>query len=87
MMVPLSALIFFISGLAETGRTPFDLLEAESEIIAGFHVEYSGMKFAMFQLAEFVGALFMSAMTVVIYFGGWNLPILSRIMSYLVVSQ
>ena len=75
-VVPLSALIFFISALAETGRTPFDLLEAESEIVAGFHVEYSGMKFGMFFLAEFIGTLFMSAMFVTIYWGGWNLPLL-----------
>ncbi len=79
-VVPLSALIFLISALAETGRTPFDLLEAESEIIAGFHVEYSGMKFAMFQLAEFVGAFFMGGMLAVVYFGGWNIPIINLIL-------
>lgn len=81
-VVPLSALIFFISALAETGRTPFDLLEAESEIVAGFHVEYSGMKFGMFFLAEFIGTLLMSAMFVTIYWGGWNLPILATILSF-----
>ena len=79
-MAPISMMIFFISALAETGRTPFDLLEAESEIIAGFHVEYSGMKFAMFQLAEFVGAYFMSCLVAVIYFGGWNIPIINLIL-------
>ena len=79
-VVPLSALIFFISALAETGRTPFDLLEAESEIVAGFHVEYSGMKFGMFFLAEFIGTLFMSAMFVTIYWGGWNLPLLQLVL-------
>jgi len=72
-VVPLSALIFFISALAETGRTPFDLLEADSEIVAGFHIEYSGMKFAMFFLAEFLGTLFMSAFFVVIYLGGYRI--------------
>jgi NADH-quinone oxidoreductase subunit H len=72
--VPLSALIFFISALAELGRTPFDLLEAESEIVAGFHIEYSGMKFAMFYLAEFLNSLFMSALFATIYLGGWRGP-------------
>lgn len=70
---PISAIIFYVSTLAETGRTPFDLLEAESEIVAGFHIEYSGMKFAMFYLAEFLGTLFMSAMFVTIYLGGYRL--------------
>jgi NADH-quinone oxidoreductase subunit H len=73
-MAPLSALIFFISADAELGRTPFDLIEAESEIVAGFHTEYSGMKFAMFFLAEFVNTLFMSALFAVIYLGGWRGP-------------
>ncbi len=80
IFVPLSALIFFISALAETGRTPFDLLEAESEIVAGFHVEYSGMKFAMFFLAEFLGTFFMSAFFTVVYLGGWNIPIINAIL-------
>jgi NADH-quinone oxidoreductase subunit H len=71
-VVPLSALIFFISALAETGRTPFDLLEAESEIVAGFHVEYGGMKFGMFFLAEFVSTLFMSGLFATIYLGGYR---------------
>jgi NADH-quinone oxidoreductase subunit H len=71
-VVPLSALIFFISADAEVARTPFDLIEAESEIVAGFHTEYSGMKFAMFFLAEFVNTLFMSALFAAIYLGGWR---------------
>ena len=73
-VVPLSALIFLISALAELGRTPFDLLEAESEIVAGYHIEYSGMKFALFFLAEFINTLFMSALFAVIYLGGWRGP-------------
>jgi len=80
LMIPLSAIIFFVSSLAETGRTPFDLLEAESEIVAGFHVEYTGMKFGMFFLAEFVSTLFMSGLFATIYLGGWNLPIISLLM-------
>ena len=79
-VVPISAIIFFISALAETGRTPFDLLEAESEIVAGFHVEYSGMKFGMFFLAEFIGTLLMSGLFAIIYLGGWNLPLLNLIL-------
>ena len=79
LMIPLSAIIFFVSALAETGRTPFDLLEAESEIVAGFHVEYTGMKFGMFFLAEFMSTLFMSGLFATIYLGGWNLPIISLI--------
>ena len=76
LVVPLSALIFFISALAETGRSPFDLLEAESEIVAGFHVEYSGMKFAMFFLAEFVSTLFMASLFITVYWGGWRFYLL-----------
>jgi NADH-quinone oxidoreductase subunit H len=56
------------------GRTPFDLIEAESEIVAGFHTEYSGMKFAMFFLAEFISTLFMSALFTTAFLGGWRGP-------------
>ncbi len=80
-MVPLSALIFYISALAETGRTPFDLLEADSEIVAGFHIEYSGMKFGMFFLAEFIGTLFMSGLFATVYMGGWNIPLINLALS------
>ncbi|MCO5183811.1 MAG: NADH-quinone oxidoreductase subunit NuoH [Anaerolineae bacterium] len=79
-VIPLSAVIFFISALAETGRTPFDLLEAESEIVAGFHVEYGGMKFGMFFLAEFIGTLLMSALFVTIYWGGYTLPLVNLVL-------
>ncbi len=74
IVVPLSALIFIISAMAELGQTPFDLLDAESEIVAGFHVEYSGMKFSLFFLAEFINAFFMSALFTTIYLGGWRGP-------------
>ena len=80
-MVPLAAVIFFISSLAETGRTPFDLLEAESEIVAGFHVEYGGMKFGMFFLAEFVGTLFMSGLFATMFMGGWNIPLVNLVIT------
>lgn len=80
LVVPLSAIVFFISSLAETGRTPFDLLEADSEIVAGFHIEYSGMKFAMFFLAEFLGTFFFSGFFAVVYLGGWNIPIINLIL-------
>lgn len=81
LMIPLSAFVFFVSALAETGRTPFDLLEAESEIVAGFHVEYGGMMFGMFFLAEFVSTLFMSALFSTIYLGGWNIPLINLVLS------
>lgn len=81
-MAPLAAIIFFISALAETGRTPFDLLEADSEIVAGFHIEYSGMKFGMFFLAEFIGTLFMSGLFAVVFMGGWNIPVINLILGF-----
>ena len=71
-LAPISALIFFISSIAEVGRTPFDLLEAESEIVAGFHIEYSGAKFAMIFAAEFLHAFTISVLTMTLFFGGWQ---------------
>ena len=74
LLAPLAAIIFFISSIAELGRTPFDLQEAESEIVAGFHIEYSGMGFGMFMMAEFVHAFTISALFSVIFLGGWQGP-------------
>ncbi len=71
-MVPLAGIVFFISSLAETGRTPFDLLEAESEIIAGYHTEYSGMNLGLFLAGEYVSTIFMSSLFVTAYWGGYR---------------
>ena len=71
---PLGALIFFIAATAEGGRTPFDLTEADSEIVAGFATEYSGMRFGFFFFAEYVNVFILSAMTAVLFLGGWNAP-------------
>ena len=65
---------FLIAGIAETHRLPFDIPESESEIIAGFHSEYSGMKFGMFFVGEYVGIILISSLTVALYFGGWLGP-------------
>jgi NADH-quinone oxidoreductase subunit H len=73
-LAPLAAFIFFISSVAETGRAPFDLLEAESEIVAGFNIEYSGMKFGMFMVAEFLHAFTVGALTAALFLGGWQGP-------------
>jgi NADH-quinone oxidoreductase subunit H len=67
-------LVYFISGIAETNRAPFDVAEGESEIVAGFHVEYSGMAFALFFLAEYANMILISALTAVFFFGGWQGP-------------
>lgn len=74
LLAPVATLIFFISSVAEVGRAPFDLLEAESEIVAGFHIEYSGLKFGMFFVAEFLHAFTISALTATLFFGGWRGP-------------
>jgi NADH-quinone oxidoreductase subunit H len=70
----LGFLIFFISGVAEVNRSPFDMPEAESELIAGFHTEYSGMKFGLFYMAEFLGAFSIAAFGITFFFGGWLGP-------------
>ncbi len=68
-------IVYFISGVAETNRAPFDVAEGESEIVAGFHVEYSGMAFAVFFLAEYANMLLIAALTVVMFLGGWHPPL------------
>ncbi|WP_299824674.1 NADH-quinone oxidoreductase subunit NuoH [uncultured Pontibacter sp.] len=70
----LGFIIFFIAGIAETHRLPFDIPEAESELIAGFHSEYSGMKFGIFFIGEYLGITLISCMVVTLYFGGWLGP-------------
>jgi NADH-quinone oxidoreductase subunit H len=70
----LGFVIFFIAGIAETHRLPFDIPEAESELIAGFHSEYSGMKFGLFFVGEYLGITLISCMVVALYFGGWLGP-------------
>ena len=68
-------IVYFISGVAETNRAPFDVAEGESEIVAGFHVDYSGMAFALFFIAEYVNMILISVLTVVFFFGGWLSPL------------
>jgi len=68
-------IVYFISGIAETNRAPFDVAEGESEIVAGFHVEYSGIAFALFFLAEYANMILISALTAVFFFGGWQGPL------------
>jgi NADH-quinone oxidoreductase subunit H len=66
--------VYFVSGVAETNRAPFDVVEGESEIVAGHMIEYSGMTFALFFLAEYMNMILISALTVVMFFGGWQAP-------------
>jgi NADH-quinone oxidoreductase subunit H len=71
---PLAFIIFFIAATAEANRTPFDLTEADSEIVAGYATEYSGMRFGFFFFAEYVNVFIVSGLTVALFFGGWNAP-------------
>ena len=76
LLQPLGFLIFFIAGLAEISRSPFDLMEADSEIVAGFHIEYSGIKFAMFYLVEYGEAFILACLITTLFLGGWRGPFL-----------
>ena len=76
-------LIFAVAGIAETKRVPFDLPEAEAELVAGYHTEYSGMNFGMFFVGEYLGVTLISALAVIFYFGGWRGPWLPPIVWFL----
>ncbi|MCC6169548.1 MAG: NADH-quinone oxidoreductase subunit H [Caldilineaceae bacterium] len=78
-VMPAVFLVYFTAALAEGEQTPFDLLEAESELIAGFHIEYSGMKFAMFFLGQFLNSFFLGAIAVVLFLGGWQGPFVDQL--------
>jgi NADH-quinone oxidoreductase subunit H len=75
---PLAFLIFLIAVYAETNRLPFDLSEAEQELVGGYHTEYSSMKFAMFFMAEYANMITAAALTVTLFFGGWDVPLLDE---------
>ncbi len=84
LLQPLGFVIFFIGALAEMNRCPFDLLEADSEIVAGYHTEYSGMKFAMFYLGEYGHAVVYAAIISTLFLGGWQGPLLPPIIWLLI---
>ena len=65
--------MFFLGGLAETARVPFDLPEAESELVAGYHTEYSGMRWGLFQMAEYINLITLSALAVTLFLDGWHI--------------
>lgn len=75
--------LFFTAGIAETHRLPFDLPEAEAELVAGFHSEYSSLKFGMFFIGEYIGILLISSLAVLLYFGGWHGPWLPPVVWFL----
>lgn len=79
VIAPLAALIFLVTSIAELGRSPFDLNEAESEIVAGFHIEYTGMKFGLFYAGELLHALTVSAIFASLFLGGWRGPFVQQV--------
>jgi len=78
LVAPTAAVVFLISSMAEIGKAPFDLLEAESELVAGYHTEYSGMKFGMFYVAEFLHQFTVGALITIFFLGGWGGPLAVR---------
>ena len=84
ILQPLGFLIYAISAIAETNRCPFDLPEAETELVAGFHTEYSSMKFALFFMAEYANIITVSAIAVTFFFGGWRGPYLPPVVWFLI---
>ncbi len=77
LLDPLAWIIFVVSAFAETNRAPFDLPESESELVAGYHIEYSSIKFAMFFMAEYANMIIASALIITLFFGGWQVPFFS----------
>ncbi len=84
LLQPLGFVIFTIAGIAEARRTPFDLPEADSELIAGYHTEYSSMKFALFFMGEYLDIILVSAMVTVLYLGGWHGPALPPVLWFII---
>lgn len=84
LIQPIGFFVYLMAATAELNRTPFDTLEAESELVAGYHVEYSGMKFALFYLAEYTSLLIVSAIVTTIFLGGWKGPLLPPYIWFLI---